>query len=217
MIRYLRLGRAVQVFSELKRGCTMTKKDFSAMGRRDFIAASSFWALGTSLTGANLLAQEPEPKKPVLLEELTPEELELVESSAMATDLKNFFGKGYGCSESGLLVALRYLEKPEELVWVAGGFGGGLMHGDLCGFLIAGVMACGLVAGELPVEKKEAKKQCGQMVKSFWPWWKSMAPLHCKEIREGRTDFKVCHRLGKLASVKLEELFEPARQAKRVA
>ena len=69
----------------------------------------------------------------------------------------------------------------------------------------------------LAVEKKEAKKQCGQMVKSYWQWWTSMAPLHCKEIREGRTDFKVCHRLGKLASVKLEELFEPVRQAKRVA
>jgi hypothetical protein len=195
----------------------MTKKDFTTMGRRDFIAASSFWALGTSLTGANLLAQEPEPEKPVLLEELTPGELELVESSAMATDLKNFFGKGYSCAESGLAVALRHIEKPEELVWVACGFGGGLYHADLCGFLTAGVMACGLVAGDLAVEQKEAKNQCRQMVKSYWQWWTSMAPLHCKEIREGRTDFKVCHRLGKLASAKLEELFEPVRQAKRVA
>lgn len=183
------------------------------MGRRDFIATSSFFALGTSLTGANLLGQETESKTPpVLLEELTPGELELVESSAMAMDLENFFGKGYSCAESGLAVVLRHIEKPEELVWVAGGFGGGLSHGDLCGFLTAGFMACGLVAGDLPIEKKEAKKECRQMVKSYWQWWTSMAPLHCKEIREGRTDFKVCHRLGKLASAELEELFSPVRQ-----
>jgi hypothetical protein len=195
----------------------MTKKDFSTMGRRDFIAASSFWALGTSLTGTKLVAQEPQPVKPVLLEELTPDELGIVESSTMAMDFKNLFGKGYSCAESGLMVALNYLEKPEELVWVAGGFGGGLAHGDLCGFLTSGVMACGLVAGDLPVEKKEAKKQCRRMVKSYWQWWTSKAPLHCKEIRAGRTDFKVCRRLGKLASSKMEELLEPVRRAKRVA
>jgi hypothetical protein len=195
----------------------MGKNYRSNMGRRDFIAASSFWALGASLTGAKLLPQDSEPRTtPVLLEELTPEELALVECSAMAMDVENFFGKGYSCAESGLAVALRYLGKPEELVWVAGGFGGGLSHGDLCGFLTAGFMACGLVAGDLPFEKKQAKKQCRQMVKNYWQAWTFMAPLHCKEIREGRTDFKVCHRLGKLASAKLEELMRPVRQAPRI-
>lgn len=42
-----------------------------------------------------------------------------------------------------LLVSLRYLRKPEELVWAASGFGGGLYHKDLCGFLAGRIMALG--------------------------------------------------------------------------
>ncbi len=35
-------------------------------------------------------------------------------------------------------------------------------------------------------------------------------PLHCSEIREGRTENKVCRRLGKLAAAKVEDLIRPA-------
>lgn len=199
----------------------MSKIQLPNRSRRDFLATSSFWALGTGLTGTNLFAQDQdgEAKKPVLLQELTPEELELVESSTVAMDLENFFGsgKGYSCAESGLIVGLRYLEKPEELVWVAGGYGGGLGQQDLCGFLTGGFMAIGLAAGDLPLEKKEAKRQCREMTNSYWNAWTSMAPIHCKEIREGQTDFKVCRRLGKLASVELEKILAPIRELRRVA
>jgi hypothetical protein len=189
------------------KGWIMRKTEFSTVGRRDFIATSSFWALGTSLVGGDFCAQESATKEPELLEELTAEELELVEGSVMAKDLNNYFEKGYSCAESGLMVALRHLEKPEELVWVAGGFGGGLGRRDLCGFLAAGVMAIGLAAGDLPLDRKEAKQKCRRMVKDYWQTWISMSPLHCWEIREGRTGFKVCRRLGMLASARLETLF----------
>jgi hypothetical protein len=67
-------------------------------------------------------------------------------------------------------------------------------------------MLIGLATGDLPVERKEAKSRCREMVKSYWQAWTTLAPIHCKEIREGRTDFKVCHRLGRLASAKLEAI-----------
>ena len=81
-------------------------------------------------------------------------------------------------------------------------------HQDLCGFLTAGIMAIGLYAGTLKTDKKDAKALCGRKVKEYWDYWTSIAPLHCAEIREGRKDFKVCHRLGQLASARLEELLK---------
>ena len=149
---------------------------------------------------------EPQRKGPELPEELTPAEMEVVNRSEMAKDIANFFGKGYSCTESILMVGARYLKKPEDLVWVAGGFGGGLNHRDLCGFLTGGVMIFGLHAGTLPMDRKAAKAACSQKVKEFWAWWVSDVPLHCAEIVEGRKDSKVCQRLGRLAAAKVEEL-----------
>jgi hypothetical protein len=134
--------------------------------------------------------------------------METVKSSVMATDMGKIFGRDYSCAESALAVALRYMKRPDDLVWAAGGFGGGLNHEDLCGFLTGSVMAIGFYAETLKVERKEAKKRCYQKVDEFWDWWAKTAPLHCSEIREGRTDFKVCYRLGKLAAVKLEDLIK---------
>ena len=180
-------------------------------GRRDFIATTSLLMLGTVLPSSSSFAGPSSSMKPQLLEELTPAERELVGRSTMAQNLEDYFGRGLSCAESGLAVSLRYLEKPEDLVWVAAGYGGGLGHRDLCGFLTAGVMAIGLAAGGLPVETKAAKQRCRLMVQQYWEGWSSMAPLHCSEIREGRQGYKVCARLGRLASAKLERILEPIR------
>ena len=109
-----------------------------------------------------------------------------------------------------MAVAMRFLKKPESLTWVAAAFGGGLNNGDLCGFLTGGQMAIGVYSGDLKLERKAAKDICGQKSREFWQAWLSMAPLHCAEIREGRTDYKVCRRLGKLAAAKIEDLIRPA-------
>jgi len=177
----------------------------SRINRRDFVATSSFFLLAARLGGASGMSQQATPRGPDLKEELTPAEMEIVRNSVMAGELGNFFGKGYSCAESGLAVALRYLKKPDDLVWFAGGFGGGLYQQDLCGFLTAGAMAVGLHAGTLPLERKAATQVCVRNVREYWQWWASEAPLHCAEIREGRTDLKVCHRLGRLACARLEE------------
>jgi hypothetical protein len=186
------------------------------MHRRKFLLTSSFLLSATAvLETSSLLAQTaPEgssagsPKGSDLPGALTPEELERVKDSIMSEDMKNFWHKGYSCAETVLMVALRFMKKPEDLVWAAAGFGGGMGHQDLCGFLTSGIMAIGLHTGDLKVEKNSARRHCGQAVHEYWTWWLETAPLHCPEIREGHQDFNVCHRIGRLAAAKLESLFK---------
>jgi hypothetical protein len=179
------------------------------MRRREFLSGSTLAILGAPLAMASPLQSQTTPKGPELRDELSVAEIENVNKSIMAGDMDNFFGKGYNCAESGVSVALRFLGKPENLFCVASAFGGGLYNRDLCGFLTAGEMAIGLHVGELKLDRKAAREICGQKAREFWQWWTSTAPLHCAEIREGRTDYKVCHRLGKLAFAKIEDLIKP--------
>jgi len=105
------------------------------------------------------------------------------------------------------------LKKPEELVWLACGYGGGLLHKELCGFLTAGIMSLGLAAGTLKEERAEGKKLCGEMVNKYWDWWTTKAPLRCADIRKEGTTSTTCSRLGRLAAAKVEELIESAKAA----
>jgi len=181
------------------------------MPRRKFIASASFLALGGGLFGMPSFLQQSVQEAQKLKEELTPEEMELVKKSVMAQNLKNYFHEGYNCAESILMVSLEFLEKPKDLVWAASGFGGGLYHKDLCGFLTAGIVAIGLSAGMIKKKREEGKEFCKQAVKEYWKWWDSMAPLHCSEIRKKDTSPKVCTRIGELASAKVEELIKPVK------
>lgn len=196
----------------------MKKSEVLIMPRREFIASASFLALGGQLFGTSPFSSQSTPAPQELKKELTPEERKIAEKSIMAKDLRNYFIiKGYSCAESLLMVSLRFLGKPEELVWIASGFGGGLYHKDLCGFLTSGVMAIGLSSGMLKKERLEGKEHCLQNVKQYWEWWTSMAPVHCSEIRKEDTsseedkEYKVCQRLGQLAAAKIEELIEPPK------
>jgi hypothetical protein len=176
------------------------------LSRRTFVASISGILAGYPLFGAPSLLSPSIQETQNLPEELTSKEKEWVEKSSMAKDLENFFGKGHSCAESLLMVSLKHLDKPEELVWAAAGFGGGMTQKDLCGFLTAGIMGIGFAAGELKIERKEAKKHSSKLVKEYWKWWKSVAPLKCSDIRTPETSSKVCARLGKLAATKIEEL-----------
>jgi hypothetical protein len=190
----------------------MKETEAIKMLRREFLAFSSLLLLSAgSLKAYPSPLQTPPkdiPKDTSLGEELSTGELEIVDNSIMAREVDNYLGKGYSCAESGLIVALRFMKRPEGLVWAAGGFGGGIGHQDLCGFLTAGVMAIGIYTGALEIEKKEAKEHCSLRVNEYWSWWTSTAPLHCSEIREGHKGFKVCSRLGKLASAELENILK---------
>lgn len=178
--------------------------------RREFLFSIPQLLLGTGLILPSLLYCTGK-KFHVLKGELTPDELEWVKKSRMAKDLEKYFGKGYSCSESILILALRYIKMSEKLVWAAGGFGGGLGQKDLCGYLTGGVMGIGFVSGTLNVKRKVAKQYCTEATKKYWTWWKATAPLHCAEIRKPKSSKKICVRLGQLSAAKLEELIKSLR------
>ena len=185
----------------------MQKKGRMEISRRVFVSSVPGFLLGAGLFTKPSFGFVQE--KPELKDKLTTEELQWVEDSIMAKDVTNYFGKSYSCAESLLMASLRFLKKPEELVWAAAGFGGGLYHKDLCGFLTAGIMAIGLSSGMLDKKRKEAKQHCGQQVKEYWKWWQSVVPLRCADIRTEGISSKVCARLGRMAAAKTEELITP--------
>jgi len=142
------------------------------------------------------------------LSRLSAGQSEAIERSTMARDLANYFGKGYSCAESGLMTGLNYLEKPRELVWIACGFGGGILHRDLCGFLTAGVMVLGLAAGEKDGDRRNLKKWCAGRVRDFWAWWQEQAPLRCSRIRSRTSSPQICRNLGLLSVARIQFLIE---------
>ena len=191
----------------------MKRPDNELLPRRGFLAASSLLMLGTPLVGF----AQPEPRETAsgkdLPDELTPEETRQVEASVMGRAFASRFGHGYSCAESSLGAGLELLGKPEELVWAAAGFGGGLQHKDLCGLLTGSIMSIGFAAGMVEGERKQKSQYRREAVNELWDWWIARAPLHCLAIREGRKGFKVCHRLGRITAVKVEELLGRAKPA----
>ncbi|MFC2166632.1 C-GCAxxG-C-C family protein [Acidobacteriota bacterium] len=181
----------------------MKNKEYS-VPRRDFFLAAPALVLGSHLFSGPFPSKTQE--KRVLPEELSPEEQKEVQSSVMAQDLLGFFGQGYSCAEAILRASLNRMKMNEDLVWAASGFGGGMYHTDLCGFLTGGFMAIGFLAGMLKMDRADAKKISEELVKKYWSWWRSQAPLHCSEIRSPETSAGVCRRIGQLASVRVEEL-----------
>jgi hypothetical protein len=67
-------------------------------------------------------------------------------------------------------------------------------------------MGCGLAAGELSLERDEAKRRCRLAIRSFLAWWDEQAPQKCADIRKPGTSGAVCTRLGRLAAARIESL-----------
>jgi C_GCAxxG_C_C family probable redox protein len=178
--------------------------------RRDFMLSAS-GILAAACFGNRAGLYTPFIQKKELALDLSDEESKIVEKSSMAKELMEYFGKGYSCAESILMVSLKHLELSEDLVWAACGFGGGMGKRDLCGLLTGGIMSLGLASGTIQEEKSEAKRLCGVAVDKYWKWWQSQAPLKCRDIRPPGTSSKVCVRLGKLATAEAELLIEEMR------
>ncbi len=175
--------------------------------RRDFMFSAS-GILAAACFGNRAGLYTPFIQEKELPLELSEEESKIVERSSMAKELVNYFGKGYSCAESVLMVSLKHLELPEDSVWAACGFGGGMGKRDLCGLLTGGFMGLGFASGTTQKDKSEAKRLCGVAVNKYWEWWQSKAPLKCQDIRPVGTSSKVCVRLGKLAAAEAELLIE---------
>jgi hypothetical protein len=184
----------------------MNEAPLSVLPRREFLSTAFLGVAGYRLSVLSPVWGSILQQGQALPEELTASERDAVEKSAMARDLENYFGKGLSCAESLLMVGLRTLRKSEELVWAAAGFGGGMQHRDTCGFLTAGLMYLGLAAGQLKMERSEAKEWSKLRVNIYWSWWTAQAPIRCADIRKEGTSSKVCRRLGLLAAAELEKL-----------
>jgi C_GCAxxG_C_C family probable redox protein len=186
----------------------MPKKTNPSWPRRHFLFSVSGLIAGLPVLGKTL-QEERQVQEKILPAELSGAEREHVENSVMAEDLKKIFGSHqYSCAESILLAVLHLLNEPEDLVWAAAGFGGGMGQKDLCGFLTGGIMGIGFAAGKMEAPRKEAKDFCSRTVKQYWTWWGINAPLHCRNIRTPDQDSRVCLRLGRLAAAEIETLIQ---------
>jgi len=184
----------------------MIKMEKSTLPRRQFLTSVSFGLAATGLSELPFFQQKvQETLESQLPQELSLEEWEWVKKSKLARIFPHYFNRGSSCSVSLFSASLKYMTKPEELAWIACGFGGGMFHKDVCGLMTAGIMSLGLWAGDLKVDEKDAETACKSTVKEFWQWWHTQAPLHCREIRPaGDSGKKVCVRLGQLAAAKIE-------------
>ena len=176
----------------------------TGMPRRTFIASSML--LGNTLFGVSLDLGAKIQAARKAKETLSYDEKKWIGDSTLAQDLGKYFGHDFSCAESLLMVSLRFLGKPEEWVWAAAGFGGGMYNRDLCGFLTGGIMALGFASGMLKMPRKEAKEYCGDLVEKYWDWWGLQAPYRCAQIREGQTTYAVCMNQGLLSAAKINEL-----------
>jgi hypothetical protein len=179
-------------------------KDRTRIDRRAVMTLPFLAALSAELH-ASQTSQAPNASVPVSPNP-SPEELKIIHSSKMAQDLLKSSWTGHSCAEAGLSVALKFFQKPEDLVWMASGFSGGMGQRDLCGYLISGIMTFGLYAGTLSVDRREALNVCADLTKKYWTWWATVAPYDCADIQQGRNCSFVCNRVGCLAMAKVEEL-----------
>lgn len=168
----------------------------SRISRRGFLHTIAGGVMGVSLLEVSVPSlgsrfQEKEEEKGKLADELD----------------MNFNTRGFSCSESIFrAVATKYGES-EELVRLATPFSGGMGQGDLCGFLVGGVLAIGLLFGRTKPEENAEKGRCVSLASEYYKWWKSNFPLHCSDIRKFGGD-ELCADNGRKTAVYLEELIE---------
>jgi C_GCAxxG_C_C family probable redox protein len=178
--------------------------NFNQFTRRSFFGCFTGLAAAVTLKGTIGSPLDKPPQKSIY-DPLTPEEEKIINSSEMVKEILNL--KGYSCAESILLAALKYLKKPEEFLYSAATFGGGMGHDDLCGFLTGGLMALGNAAGVQYKDRKKMKAQAGKMSKKFWKWWESWAPLHCYQLKT-KYDKDGFVNMKKRVAAKIEELIK---------
>jgi len=130
------------------------------------------------------------------------------EGASMVKWTSQHLSEGFWSADSLLLSAVKYLKKPDEIVSVATGFGGGMGQKDLCGFVTGGVMAIGLFSGAAKGGDKAGRQKCQRLTKEYLAWWSNAHPLHCGEIKQP-CDYKS---MGEKASEFIQKLFERESQ-----
>ena len=78
---------------------------------------------------------------------------------------------------------LKYLRKPEELVWLATGLGGGMGRREICGLYSAAMLSLGLAASLRGPGREEGRALVKTQGDLFGEWWSSWSPLRCEELK----------------------------------
>jgi C_GCAxxG_C_C family probable redox protein len=158
-----------------------------SMKRREFLGLTCSCAAAISVLGPKAAGAPQAAGKP-----------------AMADMTLKHLTQGFWSADSLFLSAAKHLEHPEEVVRVAVGFGGGMHHKDLCGFLTGGIMSIGLFSGPTRGSDKASRDKCIRLTKEYYGWWTDNYKLHCQEIGSP-CDYK---EMAASSSEFLQKLFE---------
>jgi C_GCAxxG_C_C family probable redox protein len=95
------------------------------------------------------------------------------------------FAGGANCSEAVWQAFGTELGKDEREFGncLAGGFGGGVSSGDLCGAIAGGVLALGLHYGRVPGEERDPRLK--ELCKEFYHRAETeLGSVHCRNLRD---------------------------------
>ena len=161
-----------------------TKQTQTCCNRRQWLGiATGALAAVPAWAGAEKASGE-HASPPDLVRELSPDENEAAKRSrlvAHAQQLKR--DGGCNCAELILTAAIKCYDLPPKTSDAAAAFGGGVGHGELCGFLTGASMALGALAFKGGGERAEVKKRLKVWNDALWTWWKPLAPLNCRDLR----------------------------------
>lgn len=109
-----------------------------------------------------------------------------------AVDLHN---RGCNCGQAVLAVfAEKYGLGLADALRVAGGLGGGMRSGEVCGAASGAVMAIGLRHGAIEPEDQEQKQFCGKKTQEFMKAFKErFGAVCCRDLL--KENGKICNKL----------------------
>jgi len=99
------------------------------------------------------------------------------------TALENF-AEGFNCAQSVFAAfSEKYALPRESALRIAGGFGGGMRSGEICGAVSGAVMVIGLRYGQTASGDREAKALCGEKTREFLNAFKEKhGSIICREL-----------------------------------
>jgi len=182
------------------------KTEKQLVSRRKFLSGMTCLGFSGFLINSPKLQAKYQEKQIGLWHDFSPEEKEMIDNSELVKLFSEIDYNKLSCAESTLLAILRFLNKPEEYVQTAAGFGGGMGQGELCGMITGGIMGLGVCGNTYLEDPKEIEEYVEYASAEYWTWWKSMAPVRCDGLTKSYEGVKSYLRMGARATSKLEEL-----------
>lgn len=95
--------------------------------------------------------------------------------------------QGYNCAQAVIAVVAEEVGVTEEAAFgFAGGLGGGMRVGEVCGAASAAALAIGLRYGQIYPNDLAAKAQCGLVTGQFMAeFQRRMGALRCRDLLDG--------------------------------